>query len=243
MIDEFIKDLVDNAPVPTPFDQRDEDDRLSKTRIRNNEQNNGEQNFNPDIHVTDDNGNPVRTRNGKLRKKPGRKKNDDSVDSISGQSQTGKKPPHQLSNKEAGKIATAMIVTPAIMFLGEEVTPNQTEYNAMSNAWGTYFEENGISDMPAWVLVATTTLSWIGPKMVSKPVPRNKAKLFLQNSWLNIKYLFGKTKNAFTNRRDDGKRKNDTRQADMFTPPQNGSDMSSHGSGQGPRMVFDIPNE
>ena len=160
--------------------------------------------FNPDIHQTDLNGEPVTNAGGFLVKKRGRKKGNVSTSSVVAAGTTarqGKQEPDQteLANTaaalESGRAAANLVMAVGIVLGGEEWRPTKDEKLGLDEeaqltaAFGQYFVATGTTDIPPGWALTITLCSYALPRF-TMPKTQNRAKSIgqkLKAWWINRK--------------------------------------------------------
>lgn len=173
--------------------------------------------FDPDLHVTNDDGTPVLTSKNKLKKKRTRKKRPDPelFSSIGGINDAATGLAGQEAStadvKAAGMATAGIIFTLGIAIGGPDWQPTRSEQTYMSDAWRQYFEAKNIRDLPPGVVVAVALLSYAAPRFTK---PETKSRLARVKLWFAGKFAKrGKQNGTRADNRDDGKRENDRRDA------------------------------
>jgi hypothetical protein len=141
---------------------------VSNEPIRDDSGANAAETFDPAIHCADEFGNPVVTKTGKLRRRPGRK------------SAAGFAPQIDLTDKRAGDAAIQVVTLIIIMghtIGGEEWDAKEDEIVNMQAAWKAYFIDHGIVAFPSWVGVVIATGGYALPR-VHKPKTRERLLAF-----------------------------------------------------------------
>lgn len=140
--------------------------------------------FSPDIHVTDQEGNPKLTPKGyaKMRRKQAR---ESSVGGVGDKQQVD-----QQEQEKAAYQATGIATAQSIFFIGqavggEEWKPDKNEADYMSAAWARYFEAKGIRDLPPGVMVTTAVMCYVAPRLGK---PNTRTRLQRAGGWLKRKF-------------------------------------------------------
>lgn len=118
--------------------------------------------FDPTVHMADASGSPILTKNGHLRRKPGRKKG-----SAAPRSSTPP-PPDQVLRERAeseryrttAQVTVDSIVGLSVMTAGEHWTPEPAHRGAMVDAWTDYYRVRGIRDLPPEITIAVVMGAW-----------------------------------------------------------------------------------
>lgn len=131
--------------------------------------------FNPDIHATDENGNPVRNKSGSYRKKRGRKKGLDSAD---------------LAGQQVGVMMAGIFFGVAQQIGGDEWQPTPIERENIGVAAGVYANSKGVEDLPPGLALAIVVIAYAAPRF-TKPQTRQKMSQARKNwrlfKWFNRK--------------------------------------------------------
>ena len=139
--------------------------------------------FDPQLHQIDSEGNPKLTPTGKLRKK--RKPAKSTVAQVD--------IPVQASNQDARMAATASVEAIGMagrMLGGEEwafirsVEHGIDEKAAGIDAFTSYYNAKGVTDVPPGVLLAIWGLSYAGPRFA---MPKTKSRVRLAADWVRTK--------------------------------------------------------
>ena len=170
--------------------------------------------FNPELHAVDKEGNPSVTPLGKFRKKRGASK-------VATQTDAAKQIADEQAARAAGMLCADMIVGSACTLLGPEWQPvgpdmkqapiEFDEHANLRKAFGDYFVAKGISDFPPGIALTIAVSSYAGPRLAAGE--ETKSRLTKAKFWIGEKLENWKRKRkdnaAQSNRRDDGKRKDD----------------------------------
>lgn len=131
--------------------------------------------FNPDIHATDDSGNPIRNKSGSYRKKRGRKKGLDSAD---------------IAGQQVGVMMAGIFFGVAQQIGGDEWQPTPIERENIGVAAGVYANSKGIEDLPPGIALAIVVIAYAAPRF-TKPQTRQKMSRARKNwrifKWFNRK--------------------------------------------------------
>ena len=129
-------------------------------------------NFNPDIHLTNDQGQPLLTKNNKLRKKRGRRK----ITAKNVETNAA-----DLEAQAAGKAAADALVTIGMMFGGNEWEPVAVDSDGkpvaskhsfafdekanLDRGFTDYFKTKGVKKFPAEISLVFVILAYVIPRM------------------------------------------------------------------------------
>jgi len=140
--------------------------------------------FDPNIHVTDDLGNPKLTATGGLRVRRGQSP------SYVGGATSSSEPRRSPDALAAGQAIADAIIGSAHMMLGDDWAPRvdpatgMNERLAMGAAWGRYFEATGMRDIPPGWAITIVMVSYAMPRMAQ---PKTQTKLTQIGAWLKDK--------------------------------------------------------
>ncbi len=158
--------------------------------------------FNPEIHVTDSNGDPVTTKNNKLRKRPGRKSDTAQTGGKSHVSQPGASAQNsgQVQTQQArqsGVHAARMFASVSMMVGGDEFRPMKDEkqgideMKGLEEAFGDYFESKEWEDIPPGIALTMVCFSFLAPRFL---MPKTKTRVSKMKDWIAHKYFAYKTR-------------------------------------------------
>lgn len=158
--------------------------------------------FNPEIHVTDSNGDPVTTKNNKLRKRPGRKGGDSATGGQShvaapGSSAQNSGQVEKMQARQSGVHAARMFASVSMMIGGEEFRPMKDEkqgvdeMQGLEEAFGDYFESKEWEDIPPGVALTMVCFSFLAPRFL---MPKTKTRVSKMKDWFAAKYFAYKTR-------------------------------------------------
>lgn len=178
--------------------------------------------FDPKIHCADDSGQPVTTKHGRYRKRPGR-----HAVSIPAKTESGGIRP---GTYEAACAATAIFIQTSVAFFGDEwqpeVLPHTNEEDQMAAAFQRYFEVKGIVDFPPGVALSICLMSYAGRRLAR---PKTQSRFMQLKDALAAKFLKWRSNSgSYFNTRANGKRKDDTSEKASDKSKETGnSDFSS----------------
>lgn len=147
--------------------------------------------FDPSIHATDSKtGEPSLTKNGKLRRRPGRK----SGSGQGTQSTLGKpsqplgadqsKPDSIAQARATGTFAAGALITLGMALGGEEWKPVKTaekdERAFLESAFGDYFVAKGMTDIPPGIALTIAIGAYVGPRLT---MPRTQSRMERLRVW------------------------------------------------------------
>ena len=159
--------------------------------------------FDPAIHKTDANGEPVLTKAGKLSKKAGVKKGNVSRGTNKSQSFVGgPQPPTQdelnkIKCRATGAAAANTIITLGVVVGGDEWQPIKNEdYGIdekanLENAFADYFEATGQTDLPPNLALTVACAAYALPRFT---MPKTKARTSKVMTWFKKKWADRKLK-------------------------------------------------
>ena len=187
--------------------------------------------FDAKVHVVDAAGNPSLTASGKLKKRPGQKKGATPAQpkqpsTIGGVASTSTLSPAQKQQAAVtGNVSASLLITCSMMIGGQEFAPvidaktGIDEKAALSTAFTDYYIATNRTDLPPNVALILTIGMYVLPRFTHQTVrERVKSKTTGIRDWFKSlkktkkaeKPKEAKDKNAQSDTRDDGKRKNDT---------------------------------
>ena len=178
--------------------------------------------FDPDIHVTDDDGRPKLTKSGKLRMRPGRKSASNvSVGPTS--NAAGLSPQQKLQARQAGDAAANSLIMLGVVLGGEEWHPIKDESTGLDEkahltmAFGDYFEAKEMTDIPPGVALTIAVSAYALPRFT---MPQTKTRMQKFKEWTATKIAKRRMKKngPQPDSRNDGKRKDDTSEGTSETP-------------------------
>jgi hypothetical protein len=191
-IDDLTNDLVENMPEPQEHAIEQEaqtatgqtqEDTIPQGTVASGPRDADGNSFDPQRHQVDAEGNPKLTATGKLRKK--RKSPKSTV--------AHAEPPVQSSNTDSRMAATATVEAIGMagrMLGGEEwafirsVEHGVDEKAAGIDAFTSYYNAKGITDVPPGVLLAIWGLSYAGPRFA---MPKTKSRVRIAFEWARSK--------------------------------------------------------
>lgn len=145
--------------------------------------------FDPNVHVTDESGQPKLTSSGKLKKKRKPRASKSRVAQV----ESPIKPDEDIETQ--ARMAAAATVE-AIGMMGRMLGGDEwafvrnVELGVDERAQGidaftTYYKAKGVTDVPPGVIIAIWGLGYIGPRMA---MPQTKSRLQLAWSWIKTKF-------------------------------------------------------
>lgn len=181
--------------------------------------------FDPELHITDDLGQPVKNARGLLKKRPGRKRATRQAGPK--HSHVGPRPavpqPEMsdgLSEKQrtqaivTGKGAAGAFFTVAVSLGGEEWIPRTkdgiNERALLEGAFSDYCIAKGIADIPPGVALLAALMMYAAPRFT---MPKTQSKMERVGLWIRAKLRKGKSRAAHVDPRDDRERKDDAGEA------------------------------
>ena len=170
--------------------------------------------FDPNIHKADDDGNPITTKAGKFRLKPGRKSGS------SGHAQSRINSPYadreSYSEKPeispAAQTAAAMYIHSGVMLFGHEWLPDPAikEQEALAKAFHDYLETKNIEDIPPSLALFIACFGYAAPRLQK---PQTQSRLETLILWVKIKLGRIKLNASRNDIRSNRMRENDTSEA------------------------------
>ena len=204
IIDDIVNQTISNMPEPSPNVSEIGVEENSNDTVNENTNETTTENtnpngfgirrdkkgnlFNPELHATNDNGEPTYNNDGSFRKKRGRKKG-----SVNGTPQGGQNNQAELQKCLAAGRATAQtIITLGIAIGGEEWQPiidpqkGINEPQMLADAWAEYYQAAGVVDMPPWMGVIIATGMYASPRMF---MPKTKGRIQRVKEWVVKTYV------------------------------------------------------
>lgn len=193
LIDSDSPGVSQNAINEEQKEEKEKQDAFAEFRDSEN------QPFDKSIHVTDKEGNPVLSKNNRLKRKPGVKKQSTKLPFIS--------QPDSPNYRETGRETVDIIVTIGKSLGGQEWEPiyivdektkevKVDEYRDLCDKFSKYYEQKGIQDFPPGVALSIAMLAYVGPRLFQ---PHTQSKLSKVKMWFKNKLNFkskGKKENA-----------------------------------------------
>jgi hypothetical protein len=157
--------------------------------------------FNPSIHRTTKDGEPLLSSKGNLVLRSGRKKGGESkpksiVGGVSAYTQNSEPEiTPQMQARATGKAAANILITLGVQFGGEEFYPIKRdeigvdEKASLEKAFADYFEATGRTDFPPGVALSIAVAGYIAPRL-TMPKTRTRMerfKLWVATKWSNRK--------------------------------------------------------
>lgn len=146
--------------------------------------------FNPEIHVTTETGDPVFTREGNLRIKSGK----GGVGRPSQLGDIGPAPAQPTPDQLMQDLTPLCLATGASVAQGffticqaigsDEWKPTPHETSYMVYAWGQYFQAKGLKDAPPEVILLTAMAPYVMPRLVK---PKTKGRIKQAGEWIRVK--------------------------------------------------------
>lgn len=169
---------IKNAHVEVDLDADPEDD-FDIVNATTNET------FDPAIHVSDKEGNPVLTKTGKFRFKPGRKSGQSRTSGIN-IPQTDAADEDEEKIRLAAQTAAAIYINTGVVTFGPEWLPDRAanEQEGLSEAFYQYLKAKGITDIPPGLALAIA-LSGYAAKRMYMPQTQTKMQRFIL--WVKLK--------------------------------------------------------
>ena len=177
--------------------------------------------FDPELHVTDADGKPKLTKLKKLRMKAGRKsaKRAASISraatSQNDRNVPGLSPSEKLQARATGEAAAGALITLGVVIGGDEWNPQinvehgLNERENLSHAFGDYFEQKEMTDIPPGVALTIAISAYILPRFT---MPKTQTRVQRFKEWVVTKIAkrkMRKNSGAQSDTRNDGKRKDD----------------------------------
>lgn len=175
-----------------------------------------EEGFDPQIHVTDAEGNPVRNKSGTLKKKRGRKKGS----KVGSKSQLNLDPPKEdenvtLGSHEAAQVISGLLEQAQVKLVSDEFIYTEIERTGNIEAWRQTLDHyGGLTLTPPQALVLSH-LQIIISRAASPENKKTQEKFKLAGEWVKLKlkkitFKRAKKDGAHADNRKDAKRKDNT---------------------------------
>lgn len=163
-----------------------------------------EETFDPSYHVSDKDGNPVLTKTGKFRKKPGR--------NSAGKSGTGglnyPEPPAPDNVGLAAETAAAIYINSGVVIFGPEWLPDgHGEKEGLVDAFRAYLDAKGIDDIPPGLALSIAMMGYAAKRLY---MPETQTRLSRIILWVKLKAGMVKYNASRNDTRSDRMRENDT---------------------------------
>ena len=198
-IDSITDDLLNNAPgVSEHVIEQEQAKETEQTESLSQYPG-----FDPVIHATDENGQPIPKKGGGWQKRRGKKSGSVSNTKPTVQSQLGKinansgPSTKELAAREAGRAAAGMIFQAGMLLGGEEWQPlidsdlGINEPVTMAKAWGDYFVAKDIEDFPPGIALSIALIGYAVPRLTQ---PKTKTRLQRLGLWVKEKLANRKKK-------------------------------------------------
>ena len=166
-------------PTPAPPPEIDPDD------VDDVDDDDGEEEFDPAIHAVDDDGNPVRNKDGTLRKKCGRKPANAPIPASEAE-----------QYRQSATVLVDTLIAAGRMLGGDEWKPETVtdssgqvvidERGNLIDAWATYLESQKVQKMPPWATVLLVTSQYVGNR-ISRPTTRGRIATLI--GWARTKWI------------------------------------------------------
>jgi len=214
--------LGDASPAPNEAaisanQEKEQETRAQYADLRDSKGNR----FDPEIHVTDNDGAPKTTIKGFLRMRPGRKsgptkKKAGHVAGIPGHAADGKlTPSERMQARATGDAAANALIMLGVVVGGDEWHPQKNEEygvdekQSLSVAFGDYFEAKELTDIPPGVALTIAISAYMLPRF-TMPKTQTRMQRFKEYIATKIaKRRMRKNNGTQSDSRDDGKRKDD----------------------------------
>ncbi len=156
--------------------------------------------FNPAIHAADADGNPILTKDGAFRNKPGRKKGPSVVGSPSTDNMAKPQQPSkaeiariELENRAAvaGAGAANLLITAGVLIGGPDFVPGKSpltgldEREFLTGEFKQYFIATNRADLPPGLALAAAVLIYVAPRFAKPAVAIRFAGM---KSWIVSKF-------------------------------------------------------
>lgn len=192
--DNMVEQAINEMPPPSPIaDKLNEEkpvEETTETTVTTSapvEPPKIDETFDPSIHATDDAGNPLLNKDGRLKKKRGRKPGSVNATVF----RTVEHTPEYKAADTAARSATETIFILGQMIGGEEWQPiidSETGYNepaTIQASFRQYFLAKGITDFPPGVALSIALACYALPRL-RKPQTQNRLMKFV--GWIKSKF-------------------------------------------------------
>lgn len=150
--------------------------------------------FDPEIHETDENGNPKKNYRGLLKMRRGAKKKkpqpEPGASFVNAEKAPGAEPgesqPAISESYAAAFTVVEMTDGAAIAFIAPEMGASDPEKKFLTDCWAKYLDSKGVSDIPPGVALCMGLLTVYGGKLRHEK-PRSK----VSELWRSVKYYGG----------------------------------------------------
>lgn len=155
--------------------------------------------FDPAIHKTDQDGNPVYNADGTIKKKRGRRAG--SLGSSVGQSTDGaQEKARNTGYVELGHVSATLLCNTAIAIFGEDWEPHtnkvtQTnERDFLAQSFAAYYQAKNMPDLPPGAMLAVALSAYALPRLATSAPTRAKLKVMWEGCKAFWKRLFNRKK-------------------------------------------------
>lgn len=171
----------DRARYNKPQEVTDNHENLDKDNT--DDPTNGDTVFDSRFHCVDSQGQPVRTKTGKFRRKRGAKNGTKTT----GDGRGSEAERVRIERcKATGRVIATTIVTTGVAIGGDEwKLRNEEELDMLSNAWGDYLMAQNIVEIPPWVGLLIAHSIYAAPRL-AMPKTQGRIKtmyLYARDSW------------------------------------------------------------
>ena len=223
-VDSITEQLGSASPTPNDAAilaaaQKEDDAKAQYAEYRDSRGNR----FDPEIHVTDSDGSPILTKLKKLRMRPGRKSGGTNAKKQTGsialgttQTQSGLTASQKMQARATGEAAAGALITLGVVLGGDEWNPQIDETHGLderqnlSHAFGDYFEQKEMTDIPPGVALTIAISAYAIPRFT---MPKTQTRMQRLKVWVAQKIAARKMRKkdngAQSDIRDDRKRKDD----------------------------------
>lgn len=186
MSDELFDDHIESMPEPSEHAIAAEAEEAQREEPASPD------GFDPAIHQSDADGNPILNKDGSYRRKPGRKKGQGPKSQLNRLGADSKIDSVNAPAAEYRQAATATVdgvIALGMVLGGDAFAPvrieGHDEREQGIQVWTRYYESRGISDIPPGVAVAVWSISYVGARVANSAEVRERFKGY----WQKIKSL------------------------------------------------------
>lgn len=173
--------------------------------------------FDPAIHVTDADGNPKLTKTKKLRRKSGRKPGQTAKTIFDSKDRnvTGLSVDEKVQARATGEAAASALIMLGVVVGGDEWNPvidessGLDERQNLSHAFGDYFEQKELTDIPPGVALTIAISAYMIPRFT---MPKTQTRFQTFKEWIATKLAKRRVRKngSQSNIGNDRKRENDS---------------------------------
>jgi len=209
-LDQFANDAIASASPPSENAIQAEEGKTRETeRVTAGLTDRDGFPFDPDVHQTGSDGEPLTTKLGRLKRKPGRKpgQSGQSTLNVPGDAAGGEIDPEP---RMVAIFTVDGVQSLGLMLGGDEWAYKKDDTLGIDErmhgieTFTNFYAVNGIKDIPPGLALAIWGLSYAAPRIFAGPKTKSRIKL----AWEWTKIKFGRKKDAHADNRNDGEREN-----------------------------------